>query len=137
MKFLYSQFPGLDGESVYRPSVWILLKYQNKFVYTEGFIDSGSDYTILPLEFAGELGLKLDPRKKIQFLGAGKNPFVVYPSPAKIKHIIREYGFRNLEWESKVYFAESQPAILFGNHGFLNQFRIVLDGIKKEFEITR
>ncbi|MDP2643157.1 MAG: hypothetical protein Q8P62_04930 [Candidatus Peregrinibacteria bacterium] len=135
MKFSYSQFPGLDGESVYRPSIRIFLKYQNRFIFTEGFVDSGADYTILPLEFAGELGLKLDVNAKTKFIGAGKNPFVVYPSKVKIKHVIRQSGFRNLEWESKVYFAESQPGILLGNCGFLDHFRVILDGLKKEIEI--
>lgn len=137
MKFSYSQFPGLDNKSVYRPSIPMFFKYASYFVYTEGFIDSGSDYTILPLEFAGELHLKLDTSKKTEFVGAGKNPFVVYPSPVKIKHVIRQNGFRNLEWESKVYFAESQPGILLGNSGFLDHFRVTLDGIKKEVEITK
>ncbi len=136
MKFSYSQFPGLNSESVYRPSIPIFFKYQSYFIYTEGIIDSGADYTILPLELAGELHLELDPSTKTKFIGAGKNPFVVYPSSVKIKHMIRQSGFRNLEWESKVYFAESQPAILLGHHGFLDHFRVTLDGRKREVEIT-
>ncbi len=68
MKFSYSQFPGLDNESVYRPSIPIFFRYKSHFVYTEGFIDSGADYTILPLEFAGELNIELDPGKKTNLL---------------------------------------------------------------------
>ena len=135
MKFKYSQYPTPDGKSIYRPSVPIVLKNGSNFILVEAVIDSGADFTIFPIELAGVLNLKLDKNSKKSFLGAGSNPFTVYPSPVKIEHILRQSGFRPLKWKSGVYFAESQPAILLGNQGFLDHFVVTFDGKKKELEI--
>lgn len=138
MKFPYFEFETVDTrKKIYRPAVRLFFKNENKFIYSLGIIDSGADYTILPIEYAGELGLKLDVKKKTSFIGAGKNPFTVYPSPKEIQHVIRQNGFRNIEWKSIVYFAEGQPTILLGNKGFLELFKITLDGTKRELEITK
>jgi len=137
MIFKYSQYPAPDGKSIYRPSIPIVFKYRNRFILVEAVIDSGADYTILPIEIAGELGLKLDKRTKSTFFGAGGNPFTVYRSPYKLEHIIRQTGFRSYDWKSFVYFAESQPAILLGHNGFLDQFKVTLNGINKEVEIKK
>lgn len=135
MKFKYSQYPAPNGKSIYRASVPILFKHGSSIFYTEGIIDSGADYTILPIEVAGELNIKLESKKKATFLGAGSNPFTVYESPVKIQHLLRQNGFRSIQWESIVYFAESQPGVLLGNFGFLDRLKVTLDGTKKEVEI--
>lgn len=101
----------------------------------EALIDSGADFTILPIEIAGVLSIKLDTNKKTSFEGAGGNHFIVYPSPVKIEHIIRQSGFRVIKWEAVVYFAESQPAILLGNNGFLDQVKVIFNGKDKTIEI--
>ena len=138
MKFSYFEFEIINSNrKIYRPAVRLFLKNGKKLIYSLGVIDSGADCTILPIELAGELDLKLDAKKKTSFIGAGKNPFTVYPSPIEIKHVIRQNGFRDLEWSSKVYFAESQPSILLGNKGFLEHFKVTLDGTKRELEITK
>ncbi len=61
---------------------------------------------------------------------------IVYPSKIKISHILDQNGFRSIKWDDEVYFAESQPNIILGNHGFLDNFQILLDGLRKEVEIT-
>ena len=101
------------------------------------FIDSGADYSILPLEIAGFLDIKIDKRRKTTFQGAGSNPFTVYPSSINIEHILRQSGFRTISWKTKVYFSELQPGILLGQKGFLEYFRVTLDGKRKELEITK
>jgi hypothetical protein len=136
MRFKYSQYPTPDGKNIYRPSVPIVLKNGSSFILVEAVIDSGADFTIFPIEIAGVLNLKLDKNSKKNFIGAGSNPFTVYPSPVKIEHILRQSGFRSLKWKTDVYFAESQPAILLGNQGFLDQFVVTFDGKKKEIEIN-
>lgn len=136
MKFKYSHYLTPDGKIIYRPSLSIIFRHGENFIYTEAIIDSGADYTVLPIELAGILKVDLDIREKKTFYGAGKNPFIVYPSGVKITHLLRQAGFRPIEWETIVYFAESQPAILLGNNGFLNNFRVLLDGVKKEVEVT-
>ena len=137
MKFKYSQYPTPEGKNIYRPSIPIIFKNGEKFIYVEAVIDSGADFTILPIEIAGELGIKLDVKSKVTFYGAGGNPFTVYPSPVQIEHILRQSGFRQIAWKAHLYFAESQPAILLGNHGFLDQFEVRLKGKTKETEIIQ
>lgn len=135
MKFKYSEYTGPNNIKIFRPTVSIIFKNKSKFIQTEAIIDSGADFTILPIEIAGILGIKLDLRKKTTFHGAGSNPFSVYPSPVNIEHILRQGGFRPINWKTKVFFAESQPGILLGHKGFLERFKITLDGKRKELEI--
>jgi hypothetical protein len=137
MIFKYSQYPTPKGKLIYRPVIDIIFQNKKKFILVEAVIDSGADYTILPIEIAGELNIKLDKKSKETFTGAGKNPFNVYKSPVKIEHRIRQKGHRDYTWKSIVYFAESQPTILLGQHGFLDQFVVTLNGLKKELEIKK
>lgn len=50
--------------------------------------------------------------------------------------LLRQGGFRSIQWKTKVFFAESQPGILLGQKGFLERFKVILDGQKKEVEIN-
>ncbi|NIA02360.1 MAG: hypothetical protein GWP15_03175 [Nitrospirae bacterium] len=137
MKFKYSEYIGPNSTKIFRPTVPIIFKNKSKFIQTEAIIDSGADFTILPIELAGILELKLDGRKKTTFHGAGSNPFTVYPSPVKIEHILRQEKFRPIKWKTNIFFAESQPGILLGHKGFLENFRVTLDGKRKEIEINQ
>lgn len=112
-----------------------MFKTHAKYILTEAIIDTGADFTILPIELAGYLEIKLDLRTRTKFHGAGSNPFTVYPSPFKIQHILKQDGFRQIQWEVKIFFAESQPGILLGHKGFLEKFKVIFDGPKKELEI--
>jgi hypothetical protein len=136
MRFQYSEYRGVNGTKIFRPTVPIVFKNQEKFIQTEAIIDSGADFTILPIEMAGFLGIKLETKAKMIFHGAGSNPFTVYRSPVEVEHILRQAGFRAIDWVSKVFFAELQPGILLGHKGFLEFFRVTLDGRKREVEIT-
>lgn len=135
MRFQYSEYLRPDGTKLFRPMVPILLKNKSQFIQTRGLIDSGADFTILPIEIAGALDIKLDPKKKTTFYGAGSNPFTVYHSPVSIKHMLRQGGFRTISWKAKVVFAEKQEIILLGQKGFLEKLKITLDGKRKEVEI--
>lgn len=135
MKFTYQGYPLNSGGNIFRPTIPIALKNGTRFVFVEALIDSGADYTILPIELAGELGLKLKDENKSACHGAGSNSFYIYPSPIKIKHVLRKSGFRPIQWMANVYFAEAQPTILLGNKGFLEHFRVTLNGLLKEVEI--
>lgn len=134
MKFPYLPFPTLKG-NLYRPAIPIAFQHKQKFIYLNAIVDSGADFTILPIEIAGVLDLKLDPKQKETFFGAGNNTFSVYPSPQPIEHILRQNGFRTIKWRAKIYFSEAQPTILLGNKGFLEKFKVVLNGPEKEIDI--
>lgn len=136
MIFKYSEYQEPNGGKLYRPEIPILFKNGKNFVFLGAVIDSGADYIILPIEMAGQLKLKLESKDKTEFFGAGKNPFTVYKSPSEVEYIIRKNGFRNITHKTIVYFAESQPTILLGNHGFLQKLKVILNGPKKEVEIV-
>ena len=136
MKFAYSKFEIGNGKNIYRPLVRILFRNGKNFILTKGIIDSGADYNILPIETASALGITLDLKTKKIFTGAGKNTFNVYPSKIKISYILDQNGFRSIKWDAEVYFAESQRKISLGYHGFVDNFQILFDGLKKEVEVT-
>lgn len=94
MKFKYSEYQDDKGRKIYRPSVPITFKYKSKFIQTTAIIDSGADFNILPIEMAGILGIKLEPKTKISFQGAGSNNFPVYSSRVKK---VQNY----LRWQAK------------------------------------
>lgn len=137
MVFKYSQFPAPDqtGVFIYRPTIPIIFKYKANFILVEALVDSGADQTILPVEIATALNIPLDASSATSFLGAGGNQFEVYRSQVPIQHILRMPGFRSIQWRTKVYFTQAQPTILLGQDGFLDRFRVTLDGIKKQIEI--
>jgi predicted aspartyl protease len=134
MIFKYREYREADGKTIYRPTIPIIFKNGKYFAFLEAVIDSGADYIILPIEMAGQLNLKLE--SKTEFYAAGGNRFTVYKSPIELEYIIRKDGYRNITTKTTVYFAESQPAILLGHHGFLQKLKITLNGPKKEVEIA-
>lgn len=118
------------------PLVPITFRNKKKVFVTIALIDSGADVSILPIEIAGELGLKLDPKEKIEMNAAGGNTFFIYPSTEKIECIVEQKGFRSIILRSKVYFTEAASTILLGHNNFLYQLKITLDGVKKEIVVS-
>jgi len=49
MKFKYSEYIGPNNLKLYRPTVPIYLRHNSKLFQFEAIIDSGADYSILPL----------------------------------------------------------------------------------------
>lgn len=137
MLFPYVEFLGLAEDRIFRPMIPVTFKADGKTFKTYSLIDSGADYTILPIEIAGVFGLKISDQPSYSVLGAGGNTFTIYKSPIEIEQIIQKRGFRDIKWKSFVYFAESGSTILLGQSGFLDCFKVVLNGKNKEVEITR
>lgn len=137
MKFSYVEFLGLAEDRVFRPMIPVTFVANKKEFKTYSLIDSGADYSILPIEVAGVFDLKLSDQPRYDILGAGGNRFAVYKSPIEIEQVIQKRGFRDIKWKSFVYFAESGSTILLGQSGFLDQFKVVLNGNSREVEIFR
>lgn len=136
MKFQYSQFPVGNGENVSRLMIDLVMKANKHFVITSAAIDSGSDVCLYPKELAADLGIVLNFKNKEEFTGAGGKTFEVYASPMAIEHVIRREGYRPIVWQAEnVYFADNQIIALLGMSGFLDRFKVVLNGPVKEFEI--
>lgn len=135
MVFPYVEFLGLAEERIFRPMIPITFKVEDVEFGAYALVDSGADYTVLPIEIAGVFNLKIDNQIQYSILGAGGTTFKIYKSPIEVEHIVKKRGFREIKWKSFVYFAESGSTILLGQAGFMNKFKIVLNGKTKEVAI--
>ena len=88
MKFKYSEYLFDDGSTISRPTISITFQHKFESISMEALIDSGADFTILPIEIANILEIDLDSAAKKTFQGAGGNPFHVYPSAVAVEHIL-------------------------------------------------
>ena len=135
ISFPYIEFLGLAEERVFRPMIPVVFKVGEKEFNSYALIDSGADYTVLPIEIAGVLDLDISGQPRYGILGAGGNTFTIYKSPIEIEHEIRKRGFRSIKWKSFVYFAESGSTMLLGQNGFLENFKVTLNGKNRRVEI--
>lgn len=135
MQFPYIEFLGLSEERIFRPIIPVTFKANKQTFESYALVDSGSDYTILPIEIAGKLKLKLSDQLQYSVQGAGGSNFTIYRSPIEIEQVIQNKGFRDIKWSSYVYFAESGSTLLLGQKGFLDKFEVKLNGPKKEISI--
>ncbi|MFA5854743.1 MAG: hypothetical protein WC846_00410 [Candidatus Gracilibacteria bacterium] len=135
MIFPYIEFLGLAEERIFRPMIPLTLKVGKQVFKSFALIDSGSDYTILPIQIAGIFNLKLDDQPNYTVQGAGGNSFKIYKSPIEIECLLQNRAFRDIKWSSHVYFSESETALLLGQKGCLDKLKVKLNGQGKEVEI--
>jgi len=135
MIFPQIEFVGLLEERIFRPMIPITFKSKNLTFQSYALIDSGSDYTILPIEIAGKLNIKLSSKNSYEIEGAGGTIFRIYRSPSEIEYIIYQKGFRKIKNKAHVFFAESGNTLLLGQKGFLDKISIRLNSMRKEIEI--
>lgn len=135
MKFQYTEFLGVAEERIFRPIIEVGFSANGKKIPMQCLIDSGSDYTILPIEAAGIFKFSLSDQPQYRMAGAGNNTFTIYKSPVELEIFFKRKGFREIKHKSFVYFAESEPIGLLGFKGFLENYRVKLDGKNREIEI--
>lgn len=136
MNFPFTEFLGLAEDRVFRPLIPITFKANDKSFDGYALIDSGSDYNILPMEIASTLGLDLSCQPRYSILAAGGRTVTIYKSPVEIDHVIKKRRCGIIKWSTFVYFVECGSDILLGESGFLNQFKVTLNGKNKEIEIV-
>ena len=136
MIFKYTEFVGLSEERIFRPLIPVTFKVNNREFNTYSLVDSGADYSILPIEIAGKLNLDIGAQPRPTLLCACGRDFTIYRSPVEIEHIVKKRGFRDIQWKSYVYFAESGNTLLLGQRGFFNHFKVGLDNNGREIELT-
>lgn len=102
---------------------------------TNALVDTGSSVTILPHIFASMLGIEPDEKQCItpDIVGGGKEK--IYRSSSPVNHIIQKHGFRDLCWESYVYFSLGQKIPLLGHKDCLHNFSITFYGNERALEI--
>jgi predicted aspartyl protease len=137
MIFHHTEFLGAAEERVFRPIIKVSFSSDGKEVPMQCMIDSGSDYTILPIEAAGIFKFNLSDQPQYRMAGAGNNTFKIYKSPTELDIVLKRKGFREIKYKSFIYFAESEPIGLLGFKGFLENLKVKLDGKNKEIEIIQ
>ncbi len=137
MNFPFIEFVGLSEDRVFRPMIPVTFKADKEAFKAYALVDSGADYSILPIEIAGILNLDLSNQPRFDILGAGGSTFRVYKSPIELEHSIQKRGFREIRWQDTVYFAESGSTILLGQNGFFKHLKVTLDGKNREIQISK
>lgn len=94
---------------------------QGQWVGTLGIIDSGADYSMLPMQLAVDIGLKYDQNDPRDMLGVGgltpKGAFVAIDD-LTIRSEIGEIPLR------RPWLVPSLPIILLGRSDFFATFRV-------------
>lgn len=135
MNFPFTEFMGFAEDRVFRPMIPIAFEANNKSFDGYAVIDSGSDYNVLPVQIANSLGLDLSCEPRYRISAANGGTFTVYKSPIAIDHLIKKRDHKTIKWKSFVYFSESVDGILLGESGFVNKFKVTLNGKNREIEI--
>lgn len=133
--FPYTQF-GSKERVQYRPTVPVIFRHgKTRIPIAHAIVDTGADYTLLPLQLANEFGFTFDLKKGELWNGAGGGTFRVYRAPEAIDCVIQKNGFAPLQWKSIVHFTLEQPTILLGHRGCLEYFNLSFYGKKKELHM--
>lgn len=110
--FPYVEFLGLAEDRVFRPMIPVTFKANGEELKSYALVDSGADYTILPIEIVGKfkLGLGAEPNYTVQ--GAGGNSFTIYKSPIELEIIIKKEDLERSN-ANQQYFLQSQEPLSF------------------------
>ena len=98
-----------------------------------GLIDSGADTTILNIQYADFLGVKLDEKNTRNILGVGNGTVLVYVSTFRFK--IKQ--IEDKEIEVPAWYVDSNNVdILLGQETFFEMFKIKFEKDHDTFEVT-
>ena len=133
MKFKYRKIDltsPFSKQFISRPIIPISLEYKGTKVRYEVLIDSGADFTILPIGLMSVLNIDMKNCREINFSGVGGE--IIKGVITKIALGIGEHNYL-----TNVVFAEISGAIgILGQLGFFNFFKVSFDLKRKEIEIT-
>ena len=98
-----------------------------------GLIDSGADTTMLNIQYADFLGVKLDEKNTRNILGVGNGTVLVYVSTFRFK--IKQ--IEDKEIEVPAWYVDSNNVdILLGQETFFEMFKIKFEKDHDTFEVT-
>lgn len=134
MEFSYNECE----QNVYRPYLPIIFSYAGKNTpLTGALVDTGSDFTILPLEIAHYLEIELDDSKTIKLDSAGGGIFTALPSQKEVLYTIpAKKGYRPITWSGVIYFTEEEKIVLLGHRQCLEKFDLTFYGPERKLAIV-
>lgn len=137
MKFQYWTTSGvLDtrGKIVKRPILELELVGKDGLkTSTVGLVDSGADTTMLNIQYANLLGVRLDKKNTRNVLGVGNGTVLVYVSNFRFK--IKQMGDKEIEVPAW-YVDSNNVNILLGQESFFEIFRIKFEKDHDIFEVN-
>ena len=134
MKFKYRKInlnSPFSKQFISRPIIPVSVHYKDKKIHYEALIDSGADFTILPLGLAEILNIDSSNSKEILFTGVDGG--IIKGIIAKVD--IEIGGFSH---KTHIVFAEISGTIgILGQTGFFDKFIVKFDLIKEEIELKQ
>jgi hypothetical protein len=122
MEFEYITYRTRDG-NFHRPAIDVTFSYRTRrFVYRQALVDTGSDYVLLPLSIAEELGAEPDFDSVAEVNCACGNAVKTYESRYPLEIIVNKKGFKPRKWSTHVRFVQGDTVVLLGHRGFLDRF---------------
>jgi hypothetical protein len=114
-----------------RPIIPIILKSSNKIAIYSALIDSGSDDCIFGIDIAESMGIKLNPKNKIDIIGFGRDKIEGYRNELVIR--IGSYMY-----VTNVIFAKIRDLDhgILGHRGFFDHFDVRLSYQKQIIEVN-
>lgn len=132
MKFKYRKINLISPFSrklIARPIIPISIQYKEKRVHYEALIDSGANFTILPIGLVEILGIDSSRSKVISFTGVDGE---------ELQGIIANVNLEisGTKYQTHLVFAQISGTIgILGQIGFFDKFIVKFDLRKKEVDI--
>jgi uncharacterized phage-associated protein len=134
MKFPYMMVYGLfdgEGNPVERPMIMIELKTSDGIIrHIPALVDSGSDKTLINIEYAEDLGVELGRHELAKGIG---NSLV----DTRAGHLKFRIDDMDISLDVPASYIDSESVtILLGQEGFFDRFKISFDRTNREFELV-
>jgi hypothetical protein len=124
--------PGETGpQLIYEPIILVKFVGPHTSYLIRGLIDTGASMTLLPRDYMSRLGIPLGERI---LLGTAASALRVTLGDVDLEVRSRRSCIR---WSARVGFVPRVDNVaLLGHAGFLEYFRVVLDGPRKQVSLT-
>jgi len=122
-RYLVELFDGASLSEVYRPVVPLLVHGPRSSLLLRPLLDSGADFTLLPLAVAQTIGVEVDTDRAGTVGGIESGSLVTYPGEVGLE---LSDGTQSYRWRTTVRFAAGNNLLL-GHLGSLEFFTVTLD----------
>lgn len=135
MKYQYTTTLTHDtkGRFIRRPLIELeLLGRNSKSIKAFGLLDSGADTSLINIEYAKSLGIALDTRRTIKFMGISGNPILCHVADidVRVKHFTKPLQI------SAAFIDSPSVGLLIGQEDFFEIFRIKFEKDHDVFELN-
>lgn len=124
IKYDYLGRPSLENSEliiIYRPIIPVRISNRNRiYPYTVNcFVDSGSDFNLMPADIAEKIKISVKKGEKVTHMGIGNVGIVAYSHPVTL--YVEDYKIR-----TSVHFSFDHKIPLLGRYSFFKFFRRII-----------